>query len=213
MNHFLYSLAQFVCSHAISTFAQSEVYGLNNIPRNSGFILAANHLSYIDPPAFGCYLKQKPYYFARESLFKPGLPRWLLMQLKAIPARSTPGFSTSALKHSLKVLQSSEGLIFFPEGTRSATGCLQKAKAGIGLIACKTQLPVIPSRIFGSDRFLGKAQVSFDLTRAIDITFGKPLYPEDYDVKSENASNRYHKASTIIMQAISDLKPFRPPSV
>ena len=59
-----------------------RVTGAEYVPRTGGALLAANHLSYLDPPAVGTALSRRTYYFAKKELFAiplllrlPGGPR------------------------------------------------------------------------------------------------------------------------------------------
>lgn len=212
MDNYIYRLAQITIKSLLSSSLQSEVYGLDNIPKKGGFILAANHISYIDPPALGCFLKRKPYYFARDSLFKKQFFSWLLSKLKSIPVKRNSRSEIIAIKKSIKILKDNQGLVFFPEGKRSLKGQLQKAKLGIGLIACKTQVPVIPAKIFGSNNVLKKNKFFFDLTHTVDIVYGSPIYPIIYD-NNKLSKMRYQNATNIIMKSIQNLSLLLPPVI
>jgi 1-acyl-sn-glycerol-3-phosphate acyltransferase len=71
------------------------------------------------------------------------------------------------------------------------------------MIACKTRVPVVPCRIFDSHLALGRAG-GFRPGTPIDIVFGHPLAPADYDQKSDG-KERYQRASERIMTAIAAL--------
>ncbi|MFN9956821.1 MAG: lysophospholipid acyltransferase family protein, partial [bacterium] len=49
-------------------FFRGEVCGLEHVPARGGFLLAANHASFIDPPIIGCQLPRQIAYFARKTL-------------------------------------------------------------------------------------------------------------------------------------------------
>ena len=120
--------------------------------------------------------------------------------------RRDGGQDVSAIKRVLKAIKENRGLILFPEGTRSLDGTLQAAKAGVGLIACRTQVPVVPARIFGSFEAFGKGVKFPQLGTRVTIVFGRPLLPAAYD-DSKSGKERYQIASERIMAEIAQLTP------
>src|SRR5687767_7107819 len=143
-----------VCHYALRVmfdmFFRGEVVGLDNLPKHGGFLLAANHASLLDPPMIGCHISRQIAFFARKTLWKGRIASWWLTTVGTIPVDRDGGQDVSAIKRVLKALKEERGLILFPEGTRTLDGNLQPAKPGVGFIAIKTQVPVIPVRIFGS---------------------------------------------------------------
>ena len=66
-------------------------------------------------------------------------------------------------------------VLVFPEGERSYDGSLQQPKAGLGLIAAKARVPVIPAYVYGTYRALPRNR-SLILPAKIIVAFGKPIY-------------------------------------
>ena len=161
-------------------FFRGEVRGLEHVPARGGFLLAANHASFIDPPMIGCQLPRQIAYFARKTLWKGGFSSWWLDAVGTIPVDRDGGQDVSAIKRVLRALREERGLILFPEGTRTPDGRLQPAKAGVGFIAVKTQVPVIPVRIFGSHEAFGRDR-PLRLGTPVTVVFGAPILPADYD--------------------------------
>ncbi len=186
--------------------------GYENIPRTGPFIIAANHLSFIDPPVIGAFIPRPIHYFARDTLFKPGLTNWLLTTLNGIPYKRGSDSDIGAMKYILKLLKEGAGLLLFLEGTRSLTGELQPPKPGLGMLACKTGVPIIPTRIFGSNDALNRANTGVNLQARISLVFGTTLYPKDYDLGA-TAANRYQQASNTVFNALSALSPIQPPAI
>lgn len=200
--------------HAVSRFVfqnllQAEAYGIDHIPTHGPFLLACNHASFLDPFVAGCFFNRDIYFFARKSLFKPGLAEHILNGFNAIPVDRASGKDISALKRVFELLRQGQGVLIFLEGTRSLDGTLQPAKKGIGLMACKAQVPIIPTHIIGSFEVWGRSgKFPKLLTNKIAVIYGPPLYPKDYDL-NPNDPNRYQNAADIIRIAIAKLKePF-----
>lgn len=197
-----------VCYYAIVTaygmFFRGEVDGVEYLPRRGPVIIASNHASHLDPPFVGCQLPRQLSFFARKTLWKPGLASWWLNGVGTIPVDRDGGTDVPAIKRVLQALREDKALIVFPEGTRSPDGRLQPPKFGVGLIACRADVPVVPARIFDSHRALGK-DGRLRLGTPLPVVFGPPLYPRDYDDPSAG-KERYQIASERIMAAIAKLQ-------
>lgn len=204
-NNTTYWLAWTFSRGVLEAFYRTDVYGTYHIPKNDSFILAGNHASFFDPPAFGCSLPRELAYFARKTLFKPGFPDRLLRQLNSIPVDRDGDSDVGAFKQVFKTLKGERGITLFPEGTRTHDGKLQPAKKGVGLIACKTQVPVVPARIFGTFDAYGRRMKTPSLKPCIHIVFGAPLPPEEYDPGKDDPE-RYQVAADRIMSKIHQLQ-------
>lgn len=201
----LYKIGHAVSRYVFQTLLQAEGYGITNIPSKGPFLLACNHASFLDPFVAGCFFDRDIYFFARKTLFKPGIAEHILHGFNAIPVDLDSGKDVSALKKVLELLKKDQGVLVFLEGTRSLNGSLQTAQKGIGLMACKTQVPVIPTHIIGSYDVWGRTgKFPKWLLNKIVVVYGQPLYPKDYDFPED--PNRYQKAADIILAAIAKLK-------
>jgi 1-acyl-sn-glycerol-3-phosphate acyltransferase len=199
----VYGLFHYLATVIYNMFFRGEVTGLENLPREGSFLIAANHASFLDPPLIGSQVPRQIAYFARKTLWKKGFASWWLDEVGTIPVDRDGGQDVSAIKRVLKSLKSDKGLILFPEGTRPSDGHLQEPKAGVGLIACRAQVPVIPARIFGSYEAYGKGR-PLRLGTPVTIVFGEPILPEEYHDASAGKA-RYQVASTRIFKHIADL--------
>ncbi len=201
------------CHYLITVFADAcfrgEYHGMEHLPRDTAFLIAANHASFMDPPFIGCRVPRQIAFFARKTLWKPGFPAWWLDTVGTIPVDRDGGQDVSAIKRVLKALKDGKALILFPEGTRSPDGQLQSAKAGVGLLACKTQVPVIPARIFGSFEAYGKGVKIPRFGTPVSVVFGAALPPAAYDDPA-SGKERYQIASERIMRAVAALELPRP---
>jgi 1-acyl-sn-glycerol-3-phosphate acyltransferase len=201
----IYGFFYGLCRLAHQMFFRGDVAGLDNLPDYGGYIVAANHASHLDPPMVGQFLPRQVAFFARKTLWKPGIAAWWLTAVGTIPVDRDGGTSLDAVKRVLKTLASGRVVIVFPEGTRSATGELQPPKAGVGLLACKAHVPVVPARVFGSFEAFGR-DGSMHFGSPVSVTFGKPLAPEEYD-RPEDGKERYARTAERIMAAIDQIQP------
>ncbi len=200
----VYGLCHYVLRVMFDLFFRGDVVGVENVPKRGGFLLAANHASFLDGPMIGCQISRQVAYFARKTLWKGGISTWWLDSVGTIPVDRDGGQDVSAIKRVLKSIKADWGLILFPEGTRTIDGSLQSAKAGVGFIACKTQVPVVPVRIFGSFEAYGKGR-GLHLGTPVSIVYGRPIPPSVYD-DPKAGKERAQIASERIMSEIARLQ-------
>lgn len=165
-------------------------------------ILAVNHSSYFDPPLAGICSKRAVYYLARKSLLKWPVLGPLFPDMNVIPVERD-GNDMSALREVIKKVKEGNGIVLFPEGTRSKDGGLQKAKAGIGLVIAKTQAPVLPMRIFGAYEAFPKGTKRMRFTK-ITVVIGEPIHFTKEEL-SDNSRETYQRLSDRVMAGISRL--------
>lgn len=165
-----YSIMRVVCRLIFKLFFRTKRIGLENIPKEGAFILAANHISNWDPPFLATFLDREVCYMAKEELFENPIFAAAIKNLHAFPVKRGTA-DKNAIKHAVKLLKNGECLGIFPEGTRSKTGKIGKSESGIGLITAMTKVPVIPAtiidtnKIFSSEKFLPQ----------LGIVYGKPM--------------------------------------
>ncbi len=165
-------------------------------------ILAVNHSSYFDPPLAGICSKRAVYYLARKTLLKWPFFGPLFPDMNVIPVERD-GNDMSALREVIKKVKEGNGIVLFPEGTRSKDGNLQKAKAGIGLVIAKTQAPVLPMRIFGAYEAFPKGTKRMRFTK-ITVVLGEPIYFTKEEL-SDSSRETYQRLSDRVMEGISRL--------
>ena len=203
----VYGFCHAVIEMIHDAFFRGDTAGIENFPPHGGYIVASNHASLLDPPIVGLYLPRQVGFFARRTLWKPGLAAWWLTGVGTIPVDRDGGTDVTAIKRVLQTLKHEKVIILFPEGTRAPDGGLQTPKPGIGLLACRAHVPVVPARIFGSFEALGKSG-QLRLGTPVAVTYGKALQPSDYDDPAAG-KERYTGAAERIMAAIAQLEPPR----
>lgn len=195
MSKFLYFLAKTIGFFVYKIFFSLEVKGRENFPEKGAFIVASNHLSYLDPPTIGFVCPRKLYYFAKESLFKIKVFSTLIKLLGAIPVGRDMAAPVS-LKKGLEILKKGKCLVIFPEGTRSKDGKIKEGKPGVGFLAVKGKVPVVPVRLKGTDEAL-PINAKFIRIAKIKVIVGKPMFFE-----KEN----YQEIGKMVIEKIKELK-------
>ena len=111
----VYGFFHYLSSVVYGMFFRGEVAGLENLPQSGSFLIAANHASFLDPPFIGSQVPRQIAYFARKTLWKPGIASWWLDEVGTIPVDRDGGQDVSAIKRVLKALKDNRGLILFPQ--------------------------------------------------------------------------------------------------
>ncbi len=189
-------------------YHRGKIYHAERLPEEGGFILAANHISFLDPPFLGAACKREVSYMARDTLFRHPIAGAILRSWNCVPINRDRG-DIGAIRTLLKLLKKQKAVLMFPEGTRSQDGSLQEARAGIGMIVARASVPVIPMRIFGTERALPRGK-SLPRPVKIVIVFGKPFKwepPAGFKEMSGDAlKDTYRIIGKEIMNRIASLR-------
>ncbi len=198
-----YGFFHFLAGTVFRMWFRGEVVGTENFPREGPFLIASNHASHLDPPFVGSQIPRQMRFFARKSLWNNRLLAWWLDRVETIPVERDSG-DIGAIKRVLQALKENRVVVLFPEGTRSPDGHLQKPKAGVGLMACKTGVPVVTCRVYGSFAAYGKGAIIPRFGTPVTLVFGRPIPASEYDQPSLGKA-RYETAAQRIMDRIASL--------
>jgi 1-acyl-sn-glycerol-3-phosphate acyltransferase len=146
---------------------RGRLRGRYNVPRKGPYIIAANHLSWLDIPFVPAFVPGKVSYMAKEELFH-GKMGWLVRFLGAFPVKRGER-DRQAIQAADQQLKQQKTFIIFPEGTRSKTHTMTKGNPGLGMIALRAGVPVVPVAIWGSEAGLKKFGAK------VIISYGEPL--------------------------------------
>jgi 1-acyl-sn-glycerol-3-phosphate acyltransferase len=129
-----------------------EFNGTENVPRNGGLIIAANHQTYIDPFWLSLPIKRPTRYLAWSAAFKWPIVGKCLTWFGAWPL-ALEGSDPAAIRRSLQWLRDGGAVVIFPEGGRStASGELERFKAGAVRLALEADVPILPVTIRGGNQ-------------------------------------------------------------
>ena len=133
---------------------------------SGGLIVAANHISNLDPPILGASLPRPVWYMAKKELFRIPVLAPLIERLNAFPVDRQAG-GTAAVRASLRLLKEGKCVGIFPEGGRNVRGTNEE-KAGAAFLAAASGVPVVPAAIVGTRRLRPFGRVT--------VVFGDPLH-------------------------------------
>jgi 1-acyl-sn-glycerol-3-phosphate acyltransferase len=156
---------------AVKLFARLGVYGAQRMPRNGGIVAAANHFSWIDPPALGAASPRTLYFMAKVEAHRvPGLGQ-LMRSFGAFPVRRGES-DRDAVRLMREIVRNGNALGMFAEGTRQRAGVPGIVQPGSAMVAINEAVPIVPAAIHGSFEWrLGNF-------RPVSVAFGEPM---DFD--------------------------------
>ncbi len=190
---------------ALRLLFRPQVTGLEHIPSEGGAVLAANHVSFLDPLLMPLVVPRRRVMFLTKVKYidKP-LLHWFLHGVGVIPvATDDPGAAGGAVTAGVRAAREGRLLGIFPEGTRSPDGRLHRGKTGVARIAMQAGVPVIPVGISGTDRAFPRG-AKLPRPRSVRITFGAPLaFPAPADGVADLSLSR--GVTDQVMAAIAEL--------
>jgi 1-acyl-sn-glycerol-3-phosphate acyltransferase len=129
------------------------------LPRSGGVLIAANHVSDLDPiydVAFAISHGRMPRFLAKAELWTVPVVRSVMAGGRHIPVQRASTRAADAYKEAIEALRRGEVVVFYPEGTFTTDpgGWPMKAKNGIGRIALVTGVPVVPVANWGTQDLL-----------------------------------------------------------
>jgi 1-acyl-sn-glycerol-3-phosphate acyltransferase len=175
-----YQLSRIVAGPFLHAIWRPKVTGTENVPASGGAILAANHLSAADSVFLPLMVGRPVTFSAKAEYFTASGPvgRLWAAYLRATNQlrmdREGPRAAQDTLEAALALLQSGGLFAIYPEGTRSPDGRLYRGRPGVGWLALRSGLPVIPVALSGTRQVLPPGRVVPRPGR-IEVTIGKPL--------------------------------------
>lgn len=153
----LYGLAETLFRRPLRHGLRWHIEGLERIPRDGPLLLAANHISYLDPLALAYVadrVGRRVRFLAKAELFEN---RWLgavLCKLGQIPVQRGTADASGALDAARRALAEGQCVVVFPEGTISRDFDPMAGKTGVARLARASGAPVLPVGLWGTHRVI-----------------------------------------------------------
>jgi 1-acyl-sn-glycerol-3-phosphate acyltransferase len=149
-NRIFYFFVKWSFFIALKVYNRLSIRWTSPLPERN-VIVVANHTSNLDPVIMGAVFPRRLRYLAKAELFEPFLFGSMVRALGSIPVRKQDSQSAgTALRTFLKLLESGENVLIFPEGGRSLDGKLKPLEGGVALIALRSGAPIVPAFITGA---------------------------------------------------------------
>jgi 1-acyl-sn-glycerol-3-phosphate acyltransferase len=175
-------------------FAPLKNYGAERVPLEGGVVLAFNHFSWIDPPAFGSACPRTIHYLAKSEIHRHfGLGHLI----RVFGARSVRRGESDreAIRAMREIVRDGDALGLFVEGTRQKNRMPGEAMPGAAMVALQEDVPVVPAAIYGSQFWeLGNFH-------PVSIAWGEPMRFEGIP----STGKGYREGSALIQDEIHRL--------
>src|SRR5581483_1918164 len=166
---------------------QWRITGLEHIPDQGPVLLAANHISLLDPVVVAAVADRRyrrVRFLAMAELFRAPVSRWLLTNMGHIPVARKSDAAKSSLTSALTALGWGEAVGIFPEGGLSRDLEPRPGQTGAARLARWSGAPVVPIGLWGTQRLHTPGRGGeFPWRVLVSVSVGAPLaVAEDEDV-------------------------------
>ena len=145
----VWAVGRLTIGSVVRVFAPLRVYGAERVPLTGGLVVAANHFSWVDPPALGAASPRTLYFMAKVEAHRvPGLGQ-LMRSFGAFAVRRGES-DRDAVRTMRRIVADGHALGMFAEGTRQRGGVPGTVQPGAAMVAINEGVPVIPVAIHGS---------------------------------------------------------------
>jgi 1-acyl-sn-glycerol-3-phosphate acyltransferase len=178
----------------VRLLAPLRCYGAERVPMEGGVVLAMNHFSWLDPPAFGATSPRTIYYMAKiEAHRVPGLGQ-LIRAFGTFSVRRGES-DREAVRIMREIVRGGHALGLFVEGTRQRSGVPGQAQPGAAMVALQENVPVVPAAIHGSQHW------KVGNFHPVSVAWGEPMTFEGLP----KGGKGYREASAMIQEEIHSL--------
>lgn len=169
----LYHILKVIIVPLIKLYHRIEVYGKDRFDPKRHYLVVGNHISHLDPFYIAAFYPHPLHFMAKKELFNSKILKWLLEHLGAFPVNRQAA-DVGAIKTSLRILKSGKSMGIFPEGTRVDHWDEQAFKQGAAYLALKSNIPVLPVAIFGTNLAMPRGKSTIK-PKKVRILYGKPI--------------------------------------
>lgn len=176
-----------------------RVIGRENLIKDRGFVLCPNHISGIDPVfvVLARFWGRPMWIMAKQELFSNAFLRWFFRQAHAFPVDRGKG-DKDLLNQAIEAVKDGDGMLIFPEGTRSKDGNLQRLKSGAFVVAQTAHADMIPCRVI----YKGGRQHLFC---TVTVVFGKPISIESLGLSGDPSASKLRAAKAVLTERLEQL--------
>ncbi|HXA42583.1 MAG TPA: lysophospholipid acyltransferase family protein [Candidatus Solibacter sp.] len=176
-----------------------HIEGSENVPKKGGLLVISNHIASADPPILGGKFPRPLHFMAKVEWFRKAFVAFLARQFLCFPVvRHTA--DRGALRYTLALLASGEAVCIYPEGTRAEDARIHEVEAGVGFVARRSGVPILPVAVWGTENVLPAKGVHFPKAADCHMVYGKPFNLPRADMDNLEAS-RY------MMSKVAEMLP------
>ncbi len=161
-----------------------RTYGQENVPRQGSVIIVSNHASHLDPPLVANAVRRPVAFMAKEELFRVPVLKQVIRLYGAYPVKRG-GSDRAALRATEAALARGWAVGIFLNGTRTLDGRIPQPHLGAALVAARTQTPLLPVALWGTEKVLPKGSHWPRLFCPITVRIGRLISPPASSDKAE----------------------------
>lgn len=153
-----------------------RVEGLENLPKENGYIIASKHQSAMETTIFHRIVPNMFYVLKKELMYLP-LAGFYFIKTGCIPIDRKGGTKTmrKMLQGVQKRLAQGMNLVIFPEGTRTAPGTKKPYSPGVAFLYEQCQVPVVPVAL--NSGYCWPKNKTMKYAGTVTVKFLKPIEP------------------------------------
>jgi 1-acyl-sn-glycerol-3-phosphate acyltransferase len=176
LRYWIYCLLRPMFLLFFKILARLKVEGLENVPKSGPALMVSNHIHNVDPVLLEAVFPRPVRFMAKKEVFSVPVISWIARATDSFPV-DRGAADRSALRAAEARLNDGSIVGLFPEGTRSTTGGLKEVFPGAAMIALRSNVPIIPTAIIGTDTlpFNGKKGRRPGPWKAT-VRIGKPFF-------------------------------------
>lgn len=206
-----FTFIEVIARPLLAVLVKRDWRGRQNVPREGGVIVVANHVTYFDPISIGHFLVKAgrtPRFLAKASVFKAPVLGKLIRSAGQIPVYRDSREAALAFREAVQAVQRGETIIVYPEGTMTRDPDLwpMAGKTGAARIALRTGAPVLPIGQWGAQDVMPhySTRPHFFPRKTLRVTAGEPIDLRAA-VGTEINTESLRKGTELIMDRITEL--------
>lgn len=165
----VYTLGKAIATVLFNTFLPVKYHHKERLQADPPYVLIGNHNSFMDPVIMGVAIpKHQVRFIGKKELWANKIVAALFNSMNMIPV-DRHNSDMEAMRACMRVTREGGILGIFPEGTRHHKGLMEALESGVGLIALRSRVPLIPVYIAGKVK----------LFRKLHVYVGEPIPTED----------------------------------
>jgi 1-acyl-sn-glycerol-3-phosphate acyltransferase len=153
-----------------------RVHGREHVPKTEPYIIAPAHRSMLDIPLAGAITTRRIRFMGKAPLFRVPVLGTIFRALGGFPVERD-GSDFGPLRDSLRILDTGEPLVVYPEGTRQRGRKIAPLQAGAAYLAAKANVPIVPVGIAGAEETFRTRRGWLPGFGRIIVVVGEPIPP------------------------------------
>lgn len=212
-----------LCRPLLAALLKRDWHGRQNVPREGGVIVVANHYTYFDPISIGHFLVcagRTPRFLAKAGVFSNKYLGALFRSAGQIPVYRDSRDAMLAIRDAVKAVERGETIIVYPEGTMTKDPGLwpMTGKTGAARIALRTGAPVLPIVQWGAQDVLASYSKKFTLfpRKTLTVTAGEPIDLRakfGREINSESLRQATEYLMDVLTGMLAEIRQEEPPAV